>query len=170
MKLREIAKKLKMSPEGIRRIEMKALAKLKNQLVQTGHLWSTELKEANCKICQDSGWVLVRVEGPGNRPALSMPPGRRPAAQSRPCQHPAAFCRHRVEKLFPGQGKSLARPGQKTERQVHRRLPGREQRPAFPGRDRRGQNAPAVLHRQPADQGEKQSKWSTSTGTTWPGR
>lgn len=31
-KLREIAKQLKMSPEGIRRIEIKALAKLKNQL------------------------------------------------------------------------------------------------------------------------------------------
>lgn len=36
MKLREIAKKLAMSPEGIRRIEMKALAKLKNQLSKQG--------------------------------------------------------------------------------------------------------------------------------------
>jgi RNA polymerase primary sigma factor len=36
MKLREIAKKLKMSPEGIRRIEMKALAKLKNHLSKQG--------------------------------------------------------------------------------------------------------------------------------------
>lgn len=36
LKLREIAKKLKMSPEGIRRIEMKALAKLKNQLKVQG--------------------------------------------------------------------------------------------------------------------------------------
>ena len=36
MKLREIAKKLNMSPEGIRRIEMKALAKLKNQLSKQG--------------------------------------------------------------------------------------------------------------------------------------
>ena len=35
-KLREIAKQLKMSPEGIRRIEIKALAKLKNQLHQQG--------------------------------------------------------------------------------------------------------------------------------------
>ncbi len=35
-KLREIAKQLKMSPEGIRRIEIKALAKLKNQLRQQG--------------------------------------------------------------------------------------------------------------------------------------
>jgi len=35
-KLREIAKHLNMSPEGIRRIEMKALAKLKNQLHQQG--------------------------------------------------------------------------------------------------------------------------------------
>ncbi|MCJ7526306.1 MAG: ATP-binding protein, partial [Candidatus Aminicenantes bacterium] len=26
-----------------------------------GHIWSIELKEANCKICQDSGWVLVKV-------------------------------------------------------------------------------------------------------------
>jgi RNA polymerase primary sigma factor len=36
MKLREIAKKLKMSPEGIRRIEMKALAKLKSHLSKQG--------------------------------------------------------------------------------------------------------------------------------------
>ena len=36
LKLREIAKQLKMSPEGIRRIEMKALAKLKNQLKKQG--------------------------------------------------------------------------------------------------------------------------------------
>jgi len=35
-KLREIAKQLKMSPEGIRRIELKALAKLKNQLRKQG--------------------------------------------------------------------------------------------------------------------------------------
>lgn len=35
-KLREIAKQLKMSPEGIRRIEIKALAKLKNQLKKQG--------------------------------------------------------------------------------------------------------------------------------------
>ncbi|MCU0237570.1 MAG: RNA polymerase sigma factor RpoD/SigA [Acidobacteria bacterium] len=35
-KLREIAKQLKMSPEGIRRIEIKALAKLKNQLRKQG--------------------------------------------------------------------------------------------------------------------------------------
>ena len=35
-KLREIAKQLKMSPEGIRRIEIKALAKLKNQLKMQG--------------------------------------------------------------------------------------------------------------------------------------
>ena len=35
-KLREIAKHLKMSPEGIRRIEMKALAKLKKQLHKQG--------------------------------------------------------------------------------------------------------------------------------------
>jgi len=35
-KLREIAKLLKMSPEGIRRIEIKALAKLKNQLRKQG--------------------------------------------------------------------------------------------------------------------------------------
>jgi RNA polymerase primary sigma factor len=35
-KLREIAKQLKMSPEGIRRIEIKALAKLKNQLGKQG--------------------------------------------------------------------------------------------------------------------------------------
>jgi RNA polymerase primary sigma factor len=36
MKLREIAKRLKMSPEGIRRIEMKALGKLKNHLSKQG--------------------------------------------------------------------------------------------------------------------------------------
>ena len=36
LKLREIAKKMKMSPEGIRRIEMKALAKLKNHLSKQG--------------------------------------------------------------------------------------------------------------------------------------
>jgi len=36
MKLREIAKELHMSPEGIRRIEMKALAKLKNHLSKQG--------------------------------------------------------------------------------------------------------------------------------------
>ena len=36
MKLREIAKKLSMSPEGIRRIEMKALEKLKKRLVKQG--------------------------------------------------------------------------------------------------------------------------------------
>jgi RNA polymerase nonessential primary-like sigma factor len=36
MKLREIAKKLDMSPEGIRRIELKALAKLKRTLVKQG--------------------------------------------------------------------------------------------------------------------------------------
>jgi len=36
MKLREIAKKMNMSPEGIRRIEMKALAKLKNHLSKQG--------------------------------------------------------------------------------------------------------------------------------------
>ena len=36
LKLREIAKKLNMSPEGIRRIEMKALAKLKNHLSKQG--------------------------------------------------------------------------------------------------------------------------------------
>ncbi len=35
-KLREIAKQLNMSPEGIRRIEIKALAKLKNQLRKQG--------------------------------------------------------------------------------------------------------------------------------------
>jgi RNA polymerase primary sigma factor len=35
-KLREIAKHLHMSPEGIRRIEIKALAKLKNQLSKQG--------------------------------------------------------------------------------------------------------------------------------------
>jgi RNA polymerase primary sigma factor len=36
MKLREIAKKMKMSPEGIRRIEMKALNKLKGHLSKQG--------------------------------------------------------------------------------------------------------------------------------------
>jgi len=36
MKLREIAKKLEMSPEGVRRIELKALKKLKNKLAQQG--------------------------------------------------------------------------------------------------------------------------------------
>jgi RNA polymerase primary sigma factor len=36
MKLREIAKKMKMSPEGIRRIEMKALNKLKSHLSKQG--------------------------------------------------------------------------------------------------------------------------------------
>jgi RNA polymerase primary sigma factor len=36
MKLREIAKKLDMSPEGIRRIELKALKKLKNKLMHQG--------------------------------------------------------------------------------------------------------------------------------------
>ena len=36
MKLREIAKKLDMSPEGIRRIELKALKKLRNKLMQQG--------------------------------------------------------------------------------------------------------------------------------------
>ncbi|MCX6556127.1 MAG: RNA polymerase sigma factor RpoD/SigA [Candidatus Aminicenantes bacterium] len=36
MKLREIAKKMRMSPEGIRRIEMKALTKLKNRLSKQG--------------------------------------------------------------------------------------------------------------------------------------
>jgi RNA polymerase primary sigma factor len=36
MKLREIAKKLEMSPEGIRRIELKALKKLRNKLMQQG--------------------------------------------------------------------------------------------------------------------------------------
>lgn len=36
MKLREIAKELHMSPEGIRRIEMKALTKLKNHLSKQG--------------------------------------------------------------------------------------------------------------------------------------
>ena len=36
MKLREIAKKLDMSPEGVRRIELKALKKLKNKLGQQG--------------------------------------------------------------------------------------------------------------------------------------
>jgi len=36
MKLREIAKMLEMSPEGIRRIELKALKKLRNKLIQQG--------------------------------------------------------------------------------------------------------------------------------------
>jgi len=36
MKLREIAKNLDMSPEGIRRIELKALKKLRNKLMQQG--------------------------------------------------------------------------------------------------------------------------------------
>ena len=36
MKLREIAKNLKMSPEGVRRIELKALKKLRNKLVHQG--------------------------------------------------------------------------------------------------------------------------------------
>ena len=36
MKLREIAKKLDMSPEGIRRIEIKALDKLKKRLIKQG--------------------------------------------------------------------------------------------------------------------------------------
>lgn len=36
MKLREIAKKMDMSPEGIRRIELKALKKLKNKLSHQG--------------------------------------------------------------------------------------------------------------------------------------
>jgi RNA polymerase sigma factor (sigma-70 family) len=36
MKLREIAKIMKMSPEGVRRIEMKALSKLKRKLVKKG--------------------------------------------------------------------------------------------------------------------------------------
>jgi len=36
MKLREIAKRLEMSPEGIRRIELKALKKLKNKLMHQG--------------------------------------------------------------------------------------------------------------------------------------
>ncbi|MGD2088133.1 MAG: RNA polymerase sigma factor RpoD/SigA [Candidatus Aminicenantes bacterium] len=36
MKLREIAKKLDMSPEGVRRIELKALKKLRNKLIQQG--------------------------------------------------------------------------------------------------------------------------------------
>lgn len=36
MKLREIAKKMDMSPEGIRRIELKALKKLRNKLFQQG--------------------------------------------------------------------------------------------------------------------------------------
>ncbi len=36
MKLREIAKKMSMSPEGIRRIELKALRKLKDRLKHQG--------------------------------------------------------------------------------------------------------------------------------------
>jgi len=36
MKLREIAKRMNMSPEGIRRIEMKALAKMRNSMVRQG--------------------------------------------------------------------------------------------------------------------------------------
>lgn len=36
MKLREIAKKMEMSPEGIRRIELKALKKLRNKLLKQG--------------------------------------------------------------------------------------------------------------------------------------
>ena len=36
MKLREIAKKLDMSPEGVRRIELKALKKLKDRLRHQG--------------------------------------------------------------------------------------------------------------------------------------
>ena len=36
MKLREIAKRMKMSPEGVRRIEFKALKKLKNRLIKQG--------------------------------------------------------------------------------------------------------------------------------------
>jgi len=36
MKLREIAKKMSMSPEGVRRIELKALKKLRNKLLQQG--------------------------------------------------------------------------------------------------------------------------------------
>jgi DNA-directed RNA polymerase sigma subunit (sigma70/sigma32) len=36
MKLREIAKKLDMSAEGVRRIELKALKKLRNKLMQQG--------------------------------------------------------------------------------------------------------------------------------------
>lgn len=36
MKLREIAKKLDMSPEGVRRIELKALKKLRNKLMHQG--------------------------------------------------------------------------------------------------------------------------------------
>ncbi len=36
MKLREIAKALKMSPEGVRRIELKALKKLRDKLRQQG--------------------------------------------------------------------------------------------------------------------------------------
>lgn len=36
MKLREIAKELEMSPEGVRRIELKALKKLRNKLIHQG--------------------------------------------------------------------------------------------------------------------------------------
>ncbi len=36
LKLREIAKRMNMSPEGIRRIELKALKKLRNKLLQQG--------------------------------------------------------------------------------------------------------------------------------------
>jgi len=36
MKLREIAKKMDMSPEGIRRIEMKAIMKLRKSLKKQG--------------------------------------------------------------------------------------------------------------------------------------
>lgn len=36
MKLREIAKNMNMSPEGVRRIEMKALSKLKKKLIKQG--------------------------------------------------------------------------------------------------------------------------------------
>jgi RNA polymerase sigma factor (sigma-70 family) len=36
MKLREIAKKMDMSPEGVRRIELKALKKLRDKLKHQG--------------------------------------------------------------------------------------------------------------------------------------
>ncbi len=36
LKLREIARRLDLSPEGIRRIELRALAKLKHQLTKQG--------------------------------------------------------------------------------------------------------------------------------------
>ena len=36
MKLREIAKRMGMSPEGVRRIELKALKKLRNRLMHQG--------------------------------------------------------------------------------------------------------------------------------------